>query len=594
MRTRLHWRWRQSGLMAVLLLLLPGAQAYVSYVNPGGRPQRWALTSPSQFVHPNVVNRNTRAVRYFLAADAYSEANKTAELNAARNCFDQWQLVPGTVLRFEEGGVLSGALDVNTADNTNLVYWTKTSTLVNGGFDNISGTTGVTFSDYFVDGTMAEGDIVLNGVQYQWFTDFNDSVNQAQFVESVLLHEIGHLIGLAHSPAGAATMFPRGSGGVSIQCGLSADDLAGLYAVYPDSSVTPTLGQIYGSVTLGGAPVLGAIVSADNAAGNLIASTVTRTNGGYEMPAMPPGNYQVRVSPVDPASMSFPLFRGADVAYTFAGSEANFLPTQNTPVTVKAGGATKLDFALVAGTPAFRINRIAPATTNPSTVVVVNYPSKAPYGATEVTVGVYTTGAVSSDAILQITGDGLSPGQTNVRLDVFPGVNPPLNLVSIPVQIAANATPGMRTLILQDAGATAYANGFLEIPTTFPDYNYDGLDDRFQHQYFARWTASDAAPGADPDGDGFDNTTEYIAGSNPVDPTSVLKVESVRLDATGATVTWPSAAGRRYQVLSRPRLDSIRSWQPVGSPITATGSTTQFLDASITADLQFYRIQALP
>jgi hypothetical protein len=66
------------------------------------------------------------------------------------------------------------------------------------------------------------------------------------------------------------------------------------------------------------------------------------------------------------------------------------------------------------------------------------------------------------------------------------------------------------------------------------------------------------------------------------------------VDAAGATVTWPSLPGRRYQVLSRPRVNSIRGWQSVGAPVVSTGTRTQFLDTSATSGLQFYRIQALP
>ena len=34
---------------------------------------------------------------------------------------------------FEEGGVMPGKLDVNTGDNTNVVFWVKDSTIVDGG-----------------------------------------------------------------------------------------------------------------------------------------------------------------------------------------------------------------------------------------------------------------------------------------------------------------------------------------------------------------------------------------------------------------------------------------------------------------------------
>lgn len=581
-------------LCGLALFLLPSSHAFVSYITDLGLPQKWNLTNPTSAVHGNVVNRNTRAVRYFLGADAYSSANKTAELNAARACFQQWQLVPGTILRFEEGGLVSGNLDVNASDNTNLIYWAKNSTIVNGGLDNISGTTGVTFSDYFGNGMLAEADIVLNGVQFTWFTDFNNAENQAQYVESVLLHEIGHFIGLAHSPAGGATMFPRGGGGVSVQAGLSSDEIAALYALYPASTVPATVGRITGNVSLGSKPAFGALVSAENSFGNLVAGTVTRTNGYYELLALPPGNYQVRVTPPDPASAGFPLFRGGDVSGTFNAADSNFLPSADSAVTVAAGGASTLNFTLTAGAPPFRIGRLLPPTDNPQQVVVVNYPSLITRNTTDLSVGVYTTETVDAGVTLQITGDGLTVGPATVKLDAFPGLNPPLHLIYAPIQVSQNATPGMRSLILRDGPDFAYANGFLEVAPAFPDYNYDGLDDHFQHQHFSGWMTPNAAPTADPDQDGYNNTAEYISGTNPADGGSVLKVESVRFDVTGATVTWASAPGKRYQVFSRPRVDSIRGWQAIGSPINSTGNSTQFHDSTTTANVQFYRIQALP
>jgi hypothetical protein len=217
--------WFTVGLMGVLLVAAgPRTRAFVSYVNESGQPQKWNLLTPSTWVHTNVVNPATHALRYFLSAEAYSAANTMPELNAARACFDQWQAVPGTVVKFEEGGLLSGRLDVNTTDNTNLVYWTKQTTIVNGGLDNISGATGVTFSDFFPDGTLAEADIVLNGRDFTWFTDFTNTVNRGQFVESVLLHEIGHMMGLECLRSGHARPGDRpGNAGRGTGVGSSGD-----------------------------------------------------------------------------------------------------------------------------------------------------------------------------------------------------------------------------------------------------------------------------------------------------------------------------------------------------------------------------------
>jgi hypothetical protein len=582
--------------LAFLFLLLferqlPPAQAFVGYLDTSNRWRKWDLISAAPLPSTNVLNPKSKAVRYFLSSDAYSASNRTAELNAARACFDQWQAVPGSILRFEEGGLMSGAVDVNTEDNTNVVFWARNSTIVNGGMDNIFNLTGLTFIDHFSDNTLAEADIVLNGVQFSWFTDFNDSNNQGFFVEAVLLHEIGHLLGLAHSPVGCATMFPRGSRGVSVQAGLSVDEIAAVHALYPASGVSASLANLTGRVTMGTAGVFGAIVAAEDAAGNIAAGTVSNSDGTYELPALVPGNYQVRVSSVDPANASFFLLRGTDVSPTWAAAQFGFAASTNVPVTLKAGTSPTLNFT-VSGTSGPRISRLRPAVADPAIFIATDYATAIPAGMSDFVIGVYSTDTFSTNAVLRVTGDGVTLGNTSINPTPIPGL--PLQALSVPVHLAPNATPGMRSLVIQQGGSWSYANGFLEISTAFPDYNFDGLDDEFQRQYFARWTAPEAAPAADPDGDDFSNQDEFLYGTDPTDPSSFPKVQSVRLDASGATVTWPSAPGKRYQVYSRPQLDSVRGWQAIGAPVTSAGNVTNFLDTTATNGWRFYRVQAIP
>jgi len=193
----------------------------------------------------------------------------------------------------------------------------------------------------------------------------------------------------------------------------------------------------------------------------------------------------------------------------------------------------------------------------------------------------------TSGATLIITGDGLTLGAP-----VFATLTG-LNFISVPISVASDATPGLRSFVVQLGTNVAYANGFLEIQPPVPDFNFDGLDDRFQRQYFQLFTAEEAGPNADPDGDGFNNQAEYISGTVPTNALSLLKIESVTLTSGGSTITWQSAPQKRYQVWSR-RDVANGSWRTVGSPITATNSSTQFTDVAATNSLRFYRLQALP
>ena len=157
---------------------------------------------------------------------------------------------------------------------------------------------------------------------------------------------------------------------------------------------------------------------------------------------------------------------------------------------------------------------------------------------------------------------------------------------------ASNATPGLRTFIVTQGTNVAFANGFLEILPASLDYNFDGLDDEFQRTYFSPFTGTNAAPAADPDHDGFNNTAEFIAGTNPTNAASLLKMISASNAPSGTTVSWQSVAAKTYQVSSRTNLGA-GAWQNVGSPVTAGGATAQTVGATATNGYRFYRVQVL-
>ena len=584
---------RCAALFAAWLVVLPSG-AFVSSSNPSGQSRRWPLSLPV-VAATNVINPSTRAVRLFLASDAYSRSNAAAELNALRASFAQWQNIPGTSLRFEEAGLVAPGTDVNTSDGTNAVFWAKNGTLVNGGFDDISGTLSVTFPRFSPDNLLLEADIVLNGVQFTWFTDFNAANSVDQFVEGTMLHEIGHFIGLDHSPVGGATMLARGATGVNTQAGLSSDEIAAARFLYPQASPLNGLSALQGQVAANGIGVFGACVVAEDASGNVVSGTVTRPDGRYELPCLNPGAYEVRVSPLDPPA-SAPLARlvsGPDIAPSYANAETSFHPPAPKAITLVAGAAMELDFAVSKGSPRFRISRIRPTGRASDELSAVNSPATIRPGESNLVVGVYSPDFPANGAVLRITGDGLSLGPDTFVPDAFPGSRPALHLLSVTIHASAHATPGLRSFVVQHGTNAAYAHGFLEVLPAVPDYNFDGLDDRFQRRHFPLFTTENAAPNADPDGDGFDNASEHAAGTGPSDRRSLLRIERVNPTPLGAAVTWQSVPGRRYELFVRKDLD-LGTWTPIGGAVMATGATTQILDGSAPNSLRFYRVLVLP
>ena len=198
----------RSSAVTLLLVLAGGmaSQAFNFNYDANGKARHWNFNPADPGVSTNVLNPNTHALRFYIASDAYSTTNTAKELNAVRNSFGQWQAVSNTVIKFEEAGLVAPGYDVNVGDNTNVVYWAKTSTVVNGNHDDISGFLGVCFTLSSASNTLKQFDIVLNGVEQGWFTDFNDQGNTNYFVEGTLSHEIGHALGVSHASVGGATL----------------------------------------------------------------------------------------------------------------------------------------------------------------------------------------------------------------------------------------------------------------------------------------------------------------------------------------------------------------------------------------------------
>ena len=73
-------------------------------------------------------------------------------------------------------------------------------------------------------------------------------------------------------------------------------------------------------------------------------------------------------------------------------------------------------------------------------------------------------------------------------------------------------------------------------PDNYRGYAGDGLPDAWQILHFG-YSNSDAGPAADPDSDGQDNQTEWLAGTDPTDPASLLRLAFAGVPPPPGTAT---------------------------------------------------------
>jgi hypothetical protein len=152
-------------------------------------------------------------------------------------------------------------------------------------------------------------------------------------LESIAVHEIGHLLGLAHSALGETEVRPGGrrvlgaesvmfpvafSAGTTEGRTLKADDAAGLSDIYPTDDFRQTTGSVTGRVTKAGRGIIGAHVIAFNPrTGRMVAGFSLTSEGAFTIAGLEPGPHVLRVEPLDDGDLDsfFDASLGVDVDF---------------------------------------------------------------------------------------------------------------------------------------------------------------------------------------------------------------------------------------------------------------------------------------
>ena len=290
---------------------------------------------------------NTMPIRYFVTNRDVPNVTAPQLRDAAGRAFATWAAAPNVTISSQFVG-FTGATP-SSGDGATVLGFASRPDL-----DRVLGST--SFIVDTVTGEVLESDIFFNST-FAWSAASAGETNRHD-IESIALHEIGHLLGLGHSMLGEtvsesggrrvlgaeAVMFPIAFSPGTLNRVLRADDVAGISDIYGTDPFRKATGSITGRITKNGAGVLGAHVIAFNpATGVMVGGFSLSPDGTFVVAGLEPGPQLIRVEPLDDGDVGSFLDPTLNIDADF---QVAFYPQL---VTVPRGGTSRsVNIAVVA------------------------------------------------------------------------------------------------------------------------------------------------------------------------------------------------------------------------------------------------------
>lgn len=373
-------------------------------------------TNGNELFWPNATNQ---PISFVIANGTANGITQASYEGAVRRAFQAWEEVPESGISFtEDTNPGSKNRTDYTADDIHTVMFDANNST---GFFGNSGLVAVTPVEFTGQGQITDADIILNARDHTFST--TNAANTFD-VQSVVTHEVGHFIGLDHSPVLGATMVPFALQNNLLQRSLETDDAAAATAAYPN--VNAMNAQLRGRIVNSGNDKAGAHVVAENTDGSVAATTVSNNDGTFVLAGLDSQkSYRVYAEPLDGPVVANNLSTGisnlrvdTDFGTTYYGGFQS--PTEFVP-----GNGFTVDI----GT----LDTFDPAQPQPMNITSTSRTS----GVIGTTVSV----TLSTENLRQSDTIRLSSPDLNVSNVVISGAFG--TFVTLDVTIPANAVPGL-------------------------------------------------------------------------------------------------------------------------------------------------------
>jgi pectate lyase len=164
--------------------------------------------------------------------------------------------------------------------------------------------------------------------------------------------------------------------------------------------------------------------------------------------------------------------------------------------------------------------------------------------------------------------------------------------------IQAGNVGAYSVVVTNPVGTATSAQANLVIPPTATPFQ------TWQQLYFGCTNCPNADPSADPDGDGLNNLAEFLAGSDPTNSSSGLRILSAVPQSSNVVITWLTSGGGRTNAVQASAGDGSGNYSngfaDISSPIIITTNavnwTTNYVDVGGATNIpsRFYRIRLVP